>query len=124
MRRRLGAATGSEAASILLETNGWKHLLILEGQDGVTIHSREEPAVHVECLLEEIKQMIGLIDAAAVAVATAITLNLSVEETAQLANAASECILIADRTDRFVLRLDDMIDRIGEIAWSLQVSKR
>ena len=62
--------------------------------------------------------------AAAVAVATAITLNLSVEETAQLANAASECILVADRTDRFVLRLDDMIDRIGEIAWSLQVSKR
>ena len=124
MRRRLGAATGSEAASILLETNGWKHLLILEGQDGVTIHSREQPAVHVECMLEEIKQMIGLIDAAAVAVATAITLNLSVEETAQLANAASECILIADRTDRFVLRLDDMIDRIGEIAWSLQVSKR
>jgi len=49
---------------------------------------------------------------------------LTVDETAQLANAASECILTADRTDRFVLRLDDMIDRIGEIAWSLQVSKR
>ena len=62
--------------------------------------------------------------AAAVAVATAISLDLSVEETAQLANAASECILFADRTVRFVLRLDDMIDRIGEIAWSLQVSKR
>ena len=59
-----------------------------------------------------------------VATATAITLGLSVEETAQLANAASECILIADRTDRFVLRLDDMVNRIGEIAWSLQVSKR
>ena len=73
-------------------------------------------------MLEEIRQMIGLIDAAAVAVATAITLNLSVEETAQLANAASECILVADRTDRFVLRLDDMIDRIGKIVWSLQVS--
>ena len=120
----IAAAKKHNVPSILLETNGWEHLLILEGQDGVTIHSREQPAVHVECLLEEIKQMIGLIDAAAVAVATAITLNLSVEETAQLANAASECILIADRTDRFVLRLDDMIDRIGEIAWSLQVSKR
>ena len=124
MRRRLGAATGAEAASTLLESNGWKHLLILEGQDGVTIHSRNEDTVHVQCMLEEIRQMIGLIDAAAVAVATAITLGLSVEETAQLANAASECILVADRTDRFVLRLDDMVDRIGEIAWSLQVSKR
>lgn len=124
MRRRLGATTGAEAAAMLLETNDWKHLLILEGQDGVTIHSRNEDTVHVPCMLEEIRQMIGLIDAAAVAVATAITLGLSVEETAQLANAASECILVADRTDRFVLRLDDMIDRIGEIAWSLQVSKR
>ena len=124
MRRRLGATTGAEAATVLLETNDWKHLLILEGQDGVTIHSREEETVHVQCMLEDIRQMIGLIDAAAVAVATAITLELSVEETAQLANAASECILNADRTDRFVLRLDDMVDRIGEIAWSLQVSKR
>ncbi|MEC7168405.1 MAG: PfkB family carbohydrate kinase [Candidatus Thermoplasmatota archaeon] len=124
MRRRLGATTGVEAASMLLETNEWKHLLILEGQDGVTIHSKNEETVHVQCMLEDIRQMIGLIDAAAVAVATAITLNLSVEETAQLANAASECILNADRTERFVLRLDDMIERIGEIAWSLQVSKR
>ena len=124
MRRRIGAATGAEAAASLLESNDWKHLLILEGQDGVTIHSKDADTVHVQCMLEEIRQMIGLIDAAAVAVATAISLDLSVEETAQLANAASECILVADRTDRFVLRLDDMIDRIGEIAWSLQVSKR
>ena len=124
MRRRIGAATGADAAASLLESNDWKHLLILEGQDGVTIHSKDAETVHVQCMLEEIRQMIGLIDAAAVAVATAISLNLSVEETAQLANAASECILVADRTDRFVLRLDDMIDRIGEIAWSLQVSKR
>ena len=36
MRRRL-AATGAEAAASLLESNDWKHLLILEGQDGVTI---------------------------------------------------------------------------------------
>ena len=61
----------------------------MEGQDGVTIHSKDAETVHVQCMLEEIRQMIGLIDAAAVAVATAISLNLSVEETAQLANAAS-----------------------------------
>lgn len=124
MRRRLGAPTGTDAAVKLMETNDWKHLVILEGQDGVTIHSKGSGTVHVPCMLEDIRQMIGLIDAAAVAVATAISLGLTVDETAQLANAASECILTADRTDRFVLRLDDMIDRIGEIAWSLQVSKR
>ena len=124
MRRRLGSPTGTDAAVKLLESNDWKHLVILEGQDGVTIHSKNADTVHVPCMLEDIRQMIGLIDAAAVAVATAISLGLTVDETAQLANAASECILTADRTDRFVLRLDDMIDRIGEIAWSLQVSKR
>ena len=124
MRRRLGSPTGTDAAVKLLESNDWKHLVILEGQDGVTIHSKDADTVHVPCMLEDIRQMIGLIDAAAVAVATAISLGLTVDETAQLANAASECILTADRTDRFVLRLDDMIDRIGEIAWSLQVSKR
>jgi D-beta-D-heptose 7-phosphate kinase/D-beta-D-heptose 1-phosphate adenosyltransferase len=124
MRRRLGSPTGTDAAIKLLESNDWKHLVILEGQDGVTIHSKDADTVHVPCMLEDIRQMIGLIDAAAVAVATAISLGLTVDETAQLANAASECILTADRTDRFVLRLDDMIDRIGEIAWSLQVSKR
>ena len=124
MRRRLGSPTGTDAAIKLLESNDWKHLVILEGQDGVTIHSKDAETVHVPCMLEDIRQMIGLIDAAAVAVATAISLRLTVDETAQLANAASECILTADRTDRFVLRLDDMIDRIGEIAWSLQVSKR
>ena len=124
MRRRLGSPTGTDAAVKLLESNDWKHLVILEGQDGVTIHSKDAETVHVPCMLEDIRQMIGLIDAAAVAVATAISLGLTVDETAQLANAASECILTADRTDRFVLRLDDMIDRIGEIAWTLQVSKR
>ena len=124
MRRRLGSPTGTDAAVKLLKSNDWKHLVILEGQDGVTIHSKDADTVHVPCMLEDIRQMIGLIDAAAVAVATAISLGLTVDETAQLANAASECILTADRTDRFVLRLDDMIDRIGEIAWSLQVSKR
>ena len=69
MRRRIGAATGADAAASLLESNDWKHLLILEGQDGVTIHSKDAETVHVQCMLEEIRQMIGLIDAAAVAVA-------------------------------------------------------
>ena len=62
MRRRIGAATGADAR-ILLESNDWKHLLILEGQDGVTIHSKDAETVHVQCMLEEIRQMIGLIDA-------------------------------------------------------------
>ena len=42
MRRRIGATTGADADASLLESNDWKHLLILEGQDGVTIHSKDE----------------------------------------------------------------------------------
>jgi hypothetical protein len=68
--------------------------------------------------------MIGLIDAAAVAIAFSLSRNLDVQSTALLANAACECILAAERTDSFVLSRDDLIHRIGEQVWNLQVSKR
>ena len=48
----------------------------------------------------------------------------SVEETVLLTNAACECILSAENTESFVISKDDLINRIGEIAWNLQVSKR
>ena len=68
--------------------------------------------------------MIGLIDAAVVAIAISISNKLDVKNTAILTNAACECILGAEQTDSFVLTRDDLINRIGEIAWNLQVSKR
>ena len=68
--------------------------------------------------------MIGLIDAAAVAITAAVATGLDVHATALLANAASECILGADRTERFVLTRDDLIERMRETAWNLQISKR
>ena len=68
--------------------------------------------------------MIGLIDAAAVAIAFSLSRGLDVYSTALLANAACECILGAERTDAFVLSKDDLIHRVGEHVWNLQVSKR
>jgi len=124
MRRRLGVSTGSEAATSLIETHNWDHLVVLSGEAGVTIYSRDEEVVHAPCTLDDLRQMIGLIDAAAVAIAVAISKKLSVRNTALLANAACECILGANRTDSFVLSRDDLIDRIGEMSWNLQVSKR
>ncbi len=124
MRRRLGVSTGSDAAKQLIETHGWDHLVVLSGEAGVTIYSREEEVVHAPCTLDDLRQMIGLIDAAAVAIAVAISKNLSVRNTALLANAACECILGAHQTESFVLSREDLIDRIGEMSWNLQVSKR
>ena len=124
MRRRLGADNPAQAAHGLLEEHGWGHLLVLEGSTGVTIYGQEGEDAHVDCTLTELKQMIGLIDAAAVAITAAVATGMDVQATALMANAASECILGADRTDRFVLTRDDLIERMRETAWNLQISKR
>jgi len=71
-----------------------------------------------------LRQMIGIIDAAAVAIAFALSRGLDVASTALLANAACECILAAEQTDAFVLSKENLIHRIGEHVWNLQVSKR
>ena len=124
MRRRLGATTGAEAAEKLLAQYHWKHLVVLSGEAGVTIYSADEDTVHAPCGLVDLRQMIGLIDAAAVAIAFSLSRGLDVHSTALLANAACECILAAERTDSFVLSKDDLIHRVGEHVWNLQVSKR
>ena len=124
MRRRLGADSPAQAAHGLLSEHGWGHLLVLEGASGVTIYGHEGGDAHVDCTLSELKQMIGLIDAAAVALTAAVATGMDVHATALLANAASECILGADRTERFVLTRDDLIERMRETAWNLQISKR
>jgi len=124
MRRRVGASTGAEAAKKLIEQYNWKHLVVLSGEAGVTIYSSDEPTVHAPCSLVDLRQVIGLIDAAAVAIAFSLSRNLDVRSTALLANAACECILGAEQTDSFVLSREDLILRIGEMVWNLQVSKR
>ena len=124
MRRRIGEASDDSAAKNLIETYDWKHLVVLSGENGVTIYSAEEETVHAPCTLGELRQMIGLIDAAVVAIAISISNDLDVNNTAILTNAACECILGAEQTDSFVLSREDLINRIGEIAWNLQVSKR
>jgi bifunctional ADP-heptose synthase (sugar kinase/adenylyltransferase) len=124
MRRRLGASTGAEAAEKLLAQYNWNHLVVLSGEAGVTIYSANEDTVHAPCGLVDLRQMIGLIDAAAVAIAFSLSRGLDVRSTALLANAACECILAAERTDSFVLSKDDLIHRVGEHVWNLQVSKR
>lgn len=124
MKRRIGENDDSVAAESLIQSYGWKHLVVLAGGDGVTIYSRSEDTVHVPCTLPELRQVIGLIDAAVVAIAVSISNEFSVSDTALLTNAACECILGAEATDSFSLSKEMLIHRVGEIAWNLQVSKR
>ena len=124
MKRRIGENDDSVAAESLIQSYGWKHLVVLAGGDGVTIYSRSEDTVHVPCTLPELRQVIGLIDAAVVAIAVSISNEFSVDDTALLTNAAGECILGAEATDSFSLSKEMLIHRVGEIAWTLQVSKR
>jgi len=124
MRRRLGVDSGDDAAHTLIKNHDWQHLAVVCGAGGVTIYSADESSVHAECTLTDLRQMIGLVDAAVVAIAVAISEKLGVSHTAQLVNAACECILAASSSDSFVLSRDDLVDRIGEMAWNLQVSKR
>jgi D-beta-D-heptose 7-phosphate kinase/D-beta-D-heptose 1-phosphate adenosyltransferase len=124
MRRRLGVESGDDAAHRLIENHDWQHLVVVCGAGGVTIYSADGSSVHAECTLTDLRQMIGLVDAAVVAIAVAISEKLGVSHTAQLVNAACECILAASSSDSFVLSRDDLVDRIGEMAWNLQVSKR
>ena len=124
MRRRLGADGPRDAAHQLLADHGWRHLLVLAGSEGVTIYECDGNDAHVECTLSTLRQMIGLIDAAAVAIAVALAADLDVHGTALLANASSECILGADGYSRFALTRDDVVERLRESAWNLQISKR
>ena len=124
MKRRIGESDDSIAAKSLLESYGWNHLVVLAGGNGVTIYSNSENTVHVACTLPQLRQVIGLIDAAVVAIAVSIANGFTVADTALLTNAACECILSAEATDSFSLSKDMLIHRVGEIAWNLQVSKR
>tara|TARA_B100000963_G_scaffold3903_6_gene3026 strand:+ start:1739 stop:2800 length:1062 start_codon:yes stop_codon:yes gene_type:complete len=124
MKRRIGESDDSLAAESLINSYGWKHLVVLAGGNGVTIYSKSEETVHAPCTLPQLRQVIGLIDAAVVAIAVSISNGLGVSDTALLTNAACECILSAEASDSFSLSKDMLIHQVGEIAWNLQVSKR
>ena len=124
MKRRIGESDDRLAAESLIKSYGWKHLVVLAGESGVTIYSKDKETVHAPCTLSQLRQIIGLIDAAVVAIAVSISSGFDVSDTALLTNAACECILGAEATDSFSLSREDLIHRVGEIAWNLQVSKR
>lgn len=122
MAKRMACNDSSEAAKILIKENNWNNLMVLQGENGVTVYTNNDEVISAPCTLSEPRGMIGIIDAAAVAVAAGVNLKLEVTDIAHLANAACECIMSG--TQNFTLTSDDLANRLGEVAWSLQISQR
>ena len=122
LRRRMGADDASECAARLLEENQWSNLLVLGGEAGVTVYNADGSEIHVSCTLGQPLQVIGLLDAAAVAVTSALCLKLSSPDVAYLVNAACEVIMSTE--GRFTLTRSDLSNRLDEVSWNLQISKR
>ena len=121
MAKRMATNDSSQAAKMLLKENDWKNLMVLQGENGVTVYTEDE-VISVPCSLSEPRGVIGIIDAAAVAVAAGVRLKLEETDIAHLANAACECIMSG--AQKFTLTSDDLANRLGEVAWSLQISQR
>ena len=122
MAKRMACNDSSEAAKLLLNENDWSHLMVVQGEHGVTVYTKSGEVVSVPCTLSDPRGVIGIIDAAAVAVAAGVKLGIGVKDIAHLANAACECIMSG--TQNFTLTDRDLANRLGEIAWSLQISQR
>ena len=122
MAKRMACNDSSEAAKALITENNWGNLMVLQGENGVTVYTNDGNVISAPCTLSEPRGMIGIIDAAGVAVAAGVNLGLAVADIAHLANAACECIM--GSTQNFTLTSDDLANRLGEVAWSLQISQR
>ena len=122
MAKRMACNDSSEAAKALIAENNWGNLMVLQGENGVTVYTNDGNVISAPCTLSEPRGMIGIIDAAGVAVAAGVNLGLAVADIAHLANAACACIM--GSTQNFTLTSDDLANRLGEVAWSLQISQR
>ncbi|MBR84476.1 MAG: hypothetical protein CMA85_00800 [Euryarchaeota archaeon] len=123
LSRRQGTSDQSEAAARLISQYGWGSLLVLRGNEGVTLYREGEDPFHVPCMSPSAIQQIGLHDAAATALAAALGNGLSITDAATLAAAACDCVLAAEASREFVdkqtLRL-----WIDELSWQLRISGR
>jgi D-beta-D-heptose 7-phosphate kinase/D-beta-D-heptose 1-phosphate adenosyltransferase len=123
LRRRNNLSTAEETAAHFIAENDWQAMLVLGGEHGVTLYQRDEPPLKLPCLVDAPKQLIGLHDAAATALAAALSNGRSLAEGARLANAACECILAAEASFE-VLDRKTLSTRLDELAWQLQISER
>ena len=84
-----------ETARDLIKKYHWEALVVLGGAHGLWLYTAEEEH-HIPCLMGGSKQIIGLHDAAAVAMAAALSQGATLHDAATLAHAACETILRAE----------------------------
>ena len=125
MRRRIGLEVASEAANTILSENDIDSLLVAGGEDGTTLYKSDGTSLHIPCGATNPRQQIGLLDAANVAMTTALAAGLSPEQGCLLANSACEVILAGDSTSmETVLSARALVTRLDEVAWSMHISQR
>ena len=77
----------------------------------------------IPCTLTNPLQVIGLIDAACTAVASAVSPESTIYDCAHLANAA--CEVIMGRMDKISLwSRENLCLRLDELSWNLSISQR
>jgi bifunctional ADP-heptose synthase (sugar kinase/adenylyltransferase) len=113
----------ADAAKSLIEEYGWAAMLVLGGIHGVTLYQAGMEPMHIPCAAPAPVQQIGLHDAAATALATALGNGLSITDAAALAAAACECVLAAEASHEFVNRTTLGL-WLDELAWQLRISDR
>ena len=123
LSRRQMTTDPADAAKSLIEEYGWAAMLVLGGIHGVTLYQAGMEPMHIPCAAPAPVQQIGLHDAAATALATALGNGLSITDAAALAAAASECVLSAEASHEFVNRTTLGL-WLDELAWQLRISDR
>ena len=51
MAKRLACSDSSEAAKLLIKENDWNNLVVLQGENGVTIYTSDEQVISSPCTL-------------------------------------------------------------------------
>ena len=123
LSRRQMTSNPADAAKALIEEYKWGAMLVLGGIHGVTLYQAGLKPMHIPCAAPAPVQQIGLHDAAATALATALGNDLSITDAAALAAAACECVLAAEASHEFVDRTTLGL-WLDELAWQLQISDR
>ena len=123
LRRRNNFQNAEETATYFIDLHDWEGMLVLGGEHGTTLYQKDVEPLHLPCLIDVPRQLIGLHDAAVTALACALGDGRTLAEGARLANAACECVLSAE-TSSVVLDRKKLMTRLDELSWHFQISDR
>ena len=122
LSRRLGLDV-NEAAKELIGDYSWEAILVLGGIHGVQLHEKNEEMVFFPCMAPTARQQIGMHDAAATSLVTALGSGHTLFDAALLAAAACECVLTSNTGHDYVDR-ETLGVWLDELSWQMRISDR